>query len=453
MLITNSGGGQSSELGDRGSCGSHALYATFLHEFGHQLGLDHTGRWAPSWCPIYPSLMNYAYSYQLGGKPDAVGYSDGRLSSLTLDEAASLGDAPSADGQNRVSRRAAVPLPDETDRRWQANPDRLELERRLRGEERRGGHQLRLLDLGRLPKRDRDGLHRARAGSRRQVARRGFRPASRRNPEATERLPDGKALTWPRVSGSLDASRLGRHQSKRRRQEVERGHRARAGRRDRRPVSGKPRRSALGRLPHRKRGRGSRRGRPQDRRPADRRVELARGAANTGELRRQARPSPLARRQDAGRATTARGEERKSNFRRGASAEPYLTDAARRRRGRARDAVARVLRRRQDGQARQCRTGRLASARARRHAYAGRAGVGRSARLGAARRRLPAGQRAEGPGRAALLPRGGDVQRGLAVGMPLRLDPNRGSNRKRRLAHPNATTTNGPRAARRRARA
>ena len=86
MLITNSGGGQSGELEDRGSCGSHALYATFLHEFGHQLGLDHTGRWAPNWCPIYPSLMNYAYSYQLGGKPDAVGYSDGRLSSLTLDE-------------------------------------------------------------------------------------------------------------------------------------------------------------------------------------------------------------------------------------------------------------------------------------------------------------------------------------------------------------------------------
>ena len=86
MLITNSGGGQSGELEDRGSCGSRALYATFLHEFGHQVGLDHTGRWAPNWCPIYPSLMNYAYSYQLGGKPDAVGYSDGRLSSLTLDE-------------------------------------------------------------------------------------------------------------------------------------------------------------------------------------------------------------------------------------------------------------------------------------------------------------------------------------------------------------------------------
>jgi hypothetical protein len=86
MLITNAGGGQSGEMEDRGSCGSRALYATFLHEFGHQLGLDHSGRWAPAWCPIYPSLMNYAYSYQLGGKADEIGYSDGRLTSIIFNE-------------------------------------------------------------------------------------------------------------------------------------------------------------------------------------------------------------------------------------------------------------------------------------------------------------------------------------------------------------------------------
>src|SRR5207247_419587 len=55
-------------------------------EFGHQLGLDHTGHQNPAWCPVYPSLMNYAYSYQLNGKPDEIGYSDGRLASVVLNE-------------------------------------------------------------------------------------------------------------------------------------------------------------------------------------------------------------------------------------------------------------------------------------------------------------------------------------------------------------------------------
>lgn len=86
MVIYGGGGGQSDEMADRGSCGVNALYATFLHEFGHQLGLDHTGRWSPVWCPIYPSLMNYAYSYQLNGKGENIGYSDGRLASLVLRE-------------------------------------------------------------------------------------------------------------------------------------------------------------------------------------------------------------------------------------------------------------------------------------------------------------------------------------------------------------------------------
>lgn len=86
MLVVSGGGGQSGQMEDRGSCGSHALYATFLHEFGHQLGLDHTGHWGPAWCPTYPSLMNYAYSYQLGGKPEEIGYSDGRLASMVINE-------------------------------------------------------------------------------------------------------------------------------------------------------------------------------------------------------------------------------------------------------------------------------------------------------------------------------------------------------------------------------
>lgn len=86
MQVARGGGGQAGELADRGGCGGDALYATFIHEFGHQLGLDHTGRWRSGQCPVYPSLMNYAYSYQLGGDPNAIGYSTGRLRHIVLNE-------------------------------------------------------------------------------------------------------------------------------------------------------------------------------------------------------------------------------------------------------------------------------------------------------------------------------------------------------------------------------
>jgi len=86
MQVSMGGGGQSGEMADRGSCGFHGFYATFLHEFGHQLGLDHTGHWGPAWCPIYPSLMNYAYNYQFNGKGEDIRYSDGRLARVVLQE-------------------------------------------------------------------------------------------------------------------------------------------------------------------------------------------------------------------------------------------------------------------------------------------------------------------------------------------------------------------------------
>lgn len=89
MQIGRGGGGQADELGDGGGCGGSgmALYATFIHEFGHQLGLPHDGFYGADGCPTYPSLMNYPYSYRLNGKIENVGYSDGRLAKMVLNEA------------------------------------------------------------------------------------------------------------------------------------------------------------------------------------------------------------------------------------------------------------------------------------------------------------------------------------------------------------------------------
>ena len=84
MQLTPWGGGQSSETSDMGGAG--AGHAVFAHEFGHQLGLGHSGDSAPAWCPLYPSLMNYAFSYSLGGDGAAIRFSDGRFRSVVLDE-------------------------------------------------------------------------------------------------------------------------------------------------------------------------------------------------------------------------------------------------------------------------------------------------------------------------------------------------------------------------------
>lgn len=86
MMVGPGGGGQSRQLGDAGRCGVDKVYYTFLHELGHQFGLDHGGFWNAQWCPIYPSLMNYAYSYMLEGRADAVRYSKGIFGSLRLNE-------------------------------------------------------------------------------------------------------------------------------------------------------------------------------------------------------------------------------------------------------------------------------------------------------------------------------------------------------------------------------
>ncbi|MFH0946958.1 MAG: hypothetical protein V2A76_17325 [Planctomycetota bacterium] len=85
MQVTPWGGGQSSETGDMGGAGfGHDVFA---HEFGHQLSLSHTGDSAPAWCPLYTSLMSYAFSYGFDGDHAKIHFSDGRFRGADLNEA------------------------------------------------------------------------------------------------------------------------------------------------------------------------------------------------------------------------------------------------------------------------------------------------------------------------------------------------------------------------------
>ncbi len=87
MMVTGlGGGGQSSQLGDLGAAGAN--WAAFAHELGHQLALSHTGDSAPPWCPLYPSLMNYAFNYSLGDDGSKVQFSTGKFRDLELRESA-----------------------------------------------------------------------------------------------------------------------------------------------------------------------------------------------------------------------------------------------------------------------------------------------------------------------------------------------------------------------------
>lgn len=76
-----SGGGQSGQLADSGASGAWS----WIHEFGHQLGLSHSGKW-PNWSPTYTSLMNYCYSYQFDGDGAKTHYSTGELAGFILNE-------------------------------------------------------------------------------------------------------------------------------------------------------------------------------------------------------------------------------------------------------------------------------------------------------------------------------------------------------------------------------
>lgn len=87
MMVTNdNGGGEARRTSDEGESSPH--FAAFAHELGHQLGLGHRGDSDVDGCPLYPSVMNYAFTYGLDGDPDSVAFSPGRFRDIELVETA-----------------------------------------------------------------------------------------------------------------------------------------------------------------------------------------------------------------------------------------------------------------------------------------------------------------------------------------------------------------------------
>ena len=59
---------------------------SFVHELGHQLGLDHEARGFKIQSPLHASLMNYAYETTFNGSEDDVQFSDGRFAKWRMRE-------------------------------------------------------------------------------------------------------------------------------------------------------------------------------------------------------------------------------------------------------------------------------------------------------------------------------------------------------------------------------
>ena len=59
---------------------------SFVHELGHQLGLNHEAIGFKIQSPLHASLMNYSYLDSFNGKPDAIQFSDGKFASLRMTE-------------------------------------------------------------------------------------------------------------------------------------------------------------------------------------------------------------------------------------------------------------------------------------------------------------------------------------------------------------------------------
>lgn len=84
LQITPWGGGQSGQTAEMGGAGNS--WAVIAHEFGHQLSLAHEGDSAAAWCPLYPSLMSYAFSYSFDGDGNKIHFSNGEFRQTVLDE-------------------------------------------------------------------------------------------------------------------------------------------------------------------------------------------------------------------------------------------------------------------------------------------------------------------------------------------------------------------------------
>lgn len=85
VLVDNhpGGGGQANRPD---WCGTGYNFWTIVHEVGHQLGLPHGPLLTGVGSPFHASLMNYDYSYQLGGDAQKVQFSTGKFSKLRLSE-------------------------------------------------------------------------------------------------------------------------------------------------------------------------------------------------------------------------------------------------------------------------------------------------------------------------------------------------------------------------------
>jgi len=60
-------------------------WQTVVHELGHQFGLEHTPP-GSGVSPLFPSLMNYAYSSSFNGDPNAIQFSSGEFRAARLNE-------------------------------------------------------------------------------------------------------------------------------------------------------------------------------------------------------------------------------------------------------------------------------------------------------------------------------------------------------------------------------
>lgn len=84
LQITPWGGGQSGQTAEMGGAGNN--WAVLAHEFGHQMSLSHEGDSPAAWCPLYPSLMSYAFSYSFDGDGNKIHFSNGEFRETLLDE-------------------------------------------------------------------------------------------------------------------------------------------------------------------------------------------------------------------------------------------------------------------------------------------------------------------------------------------------------------------------------